>query len=100
MSGKFAQGIRSLPNGLVKKNLAYGSLDSAMWIEGSQYVRVVSNELAKSPTGLEVTISKNLSIENNNVHHNTVGIGLYHPAAAGLDSPWLGRPTSHGQNLS
>lgn len=75
-------------NGQVKKNVAYGSLDSALWIEASQNVRVINNDLYGSPTGLEVTISKNLTIENNNVHHNTVGIGLYHPAAAGLDSPW------------
>ena len=75
-------------NGQVKKNIAYGSLDSALWVEASENIRVIENDLSTSPTGLEVTISKNLSIENNNVHHNTVGIGLYHPAAAGLDSPW------------
>ena len=75
-------------NGQVKKNVAYGSLDSALWVEASQNVRIINNDLSMSPTGLEVTISKNLAIENNNVHHNTVGIGLYHPAAAGLESPW------------
>jgi parallel beta-helix repeat protein len=71
-------------NGQVKKNVAYGSLDSALWVEASENVRVILNDLATSPTGLEVTLSKNLTIENNNVHDNTVGIGLYHPAAAGL----------------
>jgi parallel beta-helix repeat protein len=75
-------------NGQVKNNVAYGSLDSALWVEASQNVRIINNDLSTSPTGLEVTISKNLTIENNNVHHNTVGIGLYHPAAAGLESPW------------
>ena len=75
-------------NGQVKKNVAYGSLDSALWVEASENVRVINNDLSTSPTGLEVTISKNLTIEDNNVHHNTVGIGLYHPAAAGLESPW------------
>jgi parallel beta-helix repeat protein len=75
-------------NGQVKKNVAYGSLDSALWVEASENVRIINNDLSKSPTGLEVTISKNLTIEDNNVHHNTVGIGLYHPAAAGLESPW------------
>lgn len=74
--------------GQVKKNVAYGALDSALWVEASQNVRVFDNELYGSPTGLEVTISKDLTIENNNVHGNTVGIGLYHPAAAGLESPW------------
>jgi parallel beta-helix repeat protein len=75
-------------NGQVKNNVSYGSLDSALWIEASENVRVINNNLYESPTGLEVTISKNLTIENNQVHNNTVGIGLYHPAAAGLDSPW------------
>jgi parallel beta-helix repeat protein len=71
-------------NGQVKKNIAYGAKDSALWIEASQNVRVIENELYQSPTGLEVTISKNVTMENNNIHDNTVGIGLYHPAAAGL----------------
>jgi parallel beta-helix repeat protein len=75
-------------NGLVKNNVSYGSKDSAMWIEASENVRVVDNDLHHSPTGLEVTISRDLTIENNDVHDNTVGIGLYHPSAAGLDSPW------------
>jgi cytochrome c peroxidase len=71
-------------NGLVKKNLAYGSQDSALWVEGSENVRVVENELSKSPTGLEITISKDITVENNNIHDNTIGVGLYHPATAGL----------------
>lgn len=71
-------------NGQVKRNVAYGAKDSAMWIEASQNVRVIENELYLSPTGLEVTISKNVTMENNHIHDNTVGIGLYHPSAAGL----------------
>jgi parallel beta-helix repeat protein len=71
-------------NGQVRRNVAYGSKDSALWVEASQNVRVIDNDLHHSPTGLEVTISSNVTIENNNVHDNTVGIGLYHPAAAGL----------------
>ena len=71
-------------NGQVKNNVAYGSKDSALWVEASQNVRVIDNEIATSPTGIEVTLSKDVAIENNNVHDNTVGIGLYHPAAAGL----------------
>ena len=71
-------------NGQVKNNVAYGSQDSALWVEASQNVRVIDNELSTSPTGIEVTLSKDVVIENNNVHDNTVGIGLYHPAAAGL----------------
>jgi parallel beta-helix repeat protein len=71
-------------NGQVKNNVAYGSKDSALWVEASENIRVIQNELHHSPTGLEVTLSKDLEIENNNVHDNTVGIGLYHPSAAGL----------------
>jgi parallel beta-helix repeat protein len=70
--------------GLVKKNVSYGSQDSAMWVEGSQNVRVIDNELSNSPTGLEVTVSHNITMMRNDVHNNTIGIGLYHPAAAGL----------------
>lgn len=71
-------------NGLVKKNVAYGSEDAALWVEASDNVRVLKNELSTSPTGLEVTISSNLKIVKNEVHDNTVGVGLYHPSAAGL----------------
>jgi parallel beta-helix repeat protein len=68
----------------VKKNVSYGSEDSALWVEASDNVRVLKNELSLSPTGLEVTISSNLKIVKNDVFNNTVGIGLYHPSAAGL----------------
>jgi len=71
-------------NGSVKKNLAYGSEDAALWVEASENVRVLKNEFHSSPTGLEITISKNITVMKNNVHDNTVGIGLYHPSAAGL----------------
>jgi parallel beta-helix repeat protein len=71
-------------NGLVRRNVAYGSQDSALWVEASQNVRVVQNELHHSPTGLEVTISNQVSVEGNNIHDNTIGVGFYHPATAGL----------------
>jgi hypothetical protein len=85
-------------NGQVKNNVAYGSLDSALWVEASQNVRVIDNEVATSPTGIEVTLSKDVAIENNNVHDNTVGIGLYHPAAAGLpQQDWPPAPYGNWQ---
>jgi hypothetical protein len=71
-------------NGLVKKNVSYGSQDSAMWIEASENVRALGNELYNSPTGLEITVSKNIEAEKNDIHDNTVGVGLYHPNAASL----------------
>jgi len=70
--------------GLVKKNVAYGSEDSALWIEASEDVRVLNNEFHHSPTGLEITVSKNIVAKKNHIHHNTTGIGLYHPSAASL----------------
>jgi len=71
-------------NGLVKKNVAYGSEDSALWIEASENVRVLNNEFHHSPTGLEITVSRNIVAKKNDVHHNSTGIGLYHPSAASL----------------
>jgi len=71
-------------NGLVKRNVAYGSEDSALWVEASENVRVLNNEFHHSPTGLEITVSKNIVAKKNHIHHNTTGIGLYHPSAASL----------------
>lgn len=71
-------------NGLVKKNVSYGSEDAALWVEASENVRVIQNEVYDSPTGLEVTISTNVKMVKNIIHDNTVGVGLYHPSAAGL----------------
>ena len=71
-------------NGLVTKNVSYGSQDSAMWVEASENIRVVDNDLHNSPTGLEITVSNEITVESNEVHDNTIGIGLYHPATAGL----------------
>lgn len=71
-------------NGQVKKNVAYGSQDAALWVEASENVRVLNNDLHNSPTGLEITVSNEITVETNDIHDNTIGIGLYHPATAGL----------------
>jgi hypothetical protein len=70
-------------NGLVVNNVSYGSLDTAMWVAGSENVRVIGNELFGSPTGLEITVANNVYAAHNNIHDNTVGVGMYHPNAAG-----------------
>ncbi len=70
-------------NGLVANNVSYGSLDTAMWVAGSENVRVIGNELFGSPTGLEITVANNVYAANNDIHDNSVGVGLYHPNAAG-----------------
>lgn len=81
-------------NGLVTKNVSYGSQDSALWVEGSQNVRVIENELHHAPTGMEITVSNEVTVEKNDVHDNTIGVGLYHPAGAGL--PPLEPPSANG----
>lgn len=70
-------------NGLVADNVSYGSLDTALWVAGSENVRVVGNELYGSPTGLEITVANQVWVSLNDIHDNTVGVGLYHPNAAG-----------------
>jgi hypothetical protein len=70
-------------NGLVANNVSYGSLDTAMWVAGSENVRVIGNEVFGSPIGFEITVSNNVWATHNNIHDNTVGVGLFHPNAAG-----------------
>jgi parallel beta-helix repeat protein len=70
-------------NGLLQNNVSYGSLDTAMWVAGSENVRVIGNDVSGSPIGLEITVSNNVWVYQNEIHGNTVGIGLFHPNAAG-----------------
>jgi parallel beta-helix repeat protein len=70
-------------NGLVRENVSYGSLDTAMWVAGSENVRVVGNELFGSVIGFEITVSNNVLVRSNNIYDNSVGIGLFHPDGAG-----------------
>lgn len=70
-------------NGLVQDNVSYGSLDTAMWVAGSENVRVIGNEVFGSVIGFEITVSNNVLFTQNKVYDNTVGIGLFHPNGAG-----------------
>jgi len=70
-------------NGRVQSNVSYGSLDTSLWVAGSENVRVIGNDLYGSPTGLEITVSNEVWATHNDIHDNTVGVGLYHPNAAG-----------------
>ena len=70
-------------NGLVRNNVSYGSLDTSLWVAGSENVRVIRNELYGSPIGFEITVSNNVVAKHNDIHDNTVGVGLFHPNAAG-----------------
>lgn len=71
-------------NGLVQNNVSYGSLDTAMWVAGSENVRVIGNELYDSTIGLEITVANDVYVFNNEIYNNTVGIGLFHPNSTGL----------------
>ncbi len=70
-------------NGLVRDNVSYGSLDTAMWVAGSENVRVIGNELFGSVIGFEITVSNDVWVTQNKIYNNTVGIGLFHPNGAG-----------------
>ena len=70
-------------NGLVQNNVSYGSLDTAMWVAGSENVRVIGNEMYGSVIGFEITVSNNVWVTQNKIHDNTLGIGLFHPNGAG-----------------
>jgi hypothetical protein len=73
-------------NGLVQNNVSYGSLDTAMWVAGSENVRVIGNEVYGSVIGFEITVSNNVWVTQNKIHNNTLGIGLFHPDGAGNPS--------------
>jgi parallel beta-helix repeat protein len=70
-------------NGLVQDNVSYGSLDTAMWVAGSENVRVIGNELFANTIGFEITVANNVWVKQNTIYGNTVGVGLFHPNAAG-----------------
>ena len=70
-------------NGLVRNNESYGSLDTAMWVAGSENVRVIGNELYGSVIGFEITVSNEVAVKQNEIYDNTVGVGLFHPNGAG-----------------
>ena len=70
-------------NGLVRNNESYGSLDTAMWIAGSENVRVIGNKLHGSVIGFEITVSNEVEVKQNEMYDNTVGVGLFHPNGAG-----------------
>lgn len=70
-------------NGLVKDNVSYGALDTAMWVAASENVRVLDNEMHSSVIGLEISVSNEVYVSYNRIHNNTLGVGLFHPNAAG-----------------
>ena len=70
-------------NGMVRDNVSYGSLDTAMWVAASENVRVINNVLYDSVIGFEITVSNNVWVTQNRIYNNTLGVGLFHPNGAG-----------------
>jgi len=70
--------------GLVRDNTAFGGRDSAMWVSGSEDIRVIDNEVFGAPIGLQVNVSKAVEVERIAAFDNVVGIALTHPLASGL----------------
>ena len=69
-----------------------------MWVAASENVRVIGNDVSLSPIGLEVNVSVNVEVRHNDVHDNTVGIGLFHPNSAGnlpLSGSWANWVVEH-----
>lgn len=71
-------------SGRIVDNVAFGGLDSALWVSGSEDVRVIGNEVYGAPIGLQVNVSKNVEVEQLNAYGNVVGVALTHPLASGL----------------
>lgn len=70
--------------GLVSDNVAFGGLDTALWVSGSEDIRVVDNEVYGAPIGLQINVSKAIDVETITAYDNVVGIALTHPLASGL----------------
>ncbi len=77
-------------NGLVRDNVAFGGTDSALWVSGSEDIRVINNIVHTSPTGLQISVSQNIEAIENTAYNNVVGIGLYHPLSSGIPDPSTG----------
>jgi hypothetical protein len=62
-----------------------------MWVAASENVRVIGNDLSEAPIGLEVNVSLNVEVTQNDIYNNTVGVALFHPNSAGnLPRPDMG----------
>jgi cysteine-rich repeat protein len=70
--------------GLVRNNVAFGGLDSAMWVSGSEDIRVIDNEVYAAPIGLQVNVSKDVEVETLTARDNTAGVLFSHPLSSGL----------------
>lgn len=76
--------------GLVRDNTAFGGRDSAMWVSGSESIRVLDNTFYGAPLGLQVNLSKDMEVERTTAYDNVVGLALNHHLSSGLDDVSLG----------
>lgn len=70
--------------GLVRDNTAFGGLDSAMWVSGSEDLRVIDNVVHSAPIGLQVNVSKGIDVARTTAYNNVVGVALNHHLTSGL----------------
>jgi parallel beta-helix repeat protein len=63
-------------NGLVTHSFASGSDDSGIWVETSQNVEVVHNEVSGNVNGFEVSNSDDILLAHNRTHGNSVGMAI------------------------
>ena len=63
-------------NGLVTHSFASGSDDSGIWVETSENVQVVHNEVSGNVNGFEVSNSDDVLLAHNQVHGNSVGLAI------------------------
>ncbi len=82
--------------GLVRDNVAFGGLDSAMWVSGSEDIRVIDNEVSGAPIGLQVNVSKNIEVEELTAFDNVVGVAFTHPLSSGLNGDGTGVEAAFG----
>ncbi len=64
-------------NGLVQHSSAVGADDSGIWVETSTDVLLTQNYVADNVNGFEVSNSDRISLIDNEVTGNTVGIALF-----------------------
>jgi parallel beta-helix repeat protein len=63
-------------NGLISHSRASGSDDSGIWVETSENVQVVYNEVTGNVNGFEVSNSDDVVLAHNRVHGNSVGFAI------------------------
>ncbi|WP_170319237.1 right-handed parallel beta-helix repeat-containing protein [Polyangium spumosum] len=64
-------------NGLIARSFATGAVDSGIWVETSENVRVTHNLVEGNTLGLEVSNSDDVELTYNVVRNNSIGIAAF-----------------------